>query len=49
MGVEAKSNDVLGVGLELLGDEFSKLFLGDICLAGMEDFQNLKKRLDCGK
>ena len=41
MGVEAEDDDVLGVGLELLGDELRDSFLGDISLAGVEDFQDL--------
>jgi len=41
MGVEAEDDDVLSVSLELLGNEFGDSFLGDISLAGMEDFQDL--------
>jgi len=40
MSVEAESDDVLDISLELLGDEFSNSLVGDISLAGMEDFQD---------
>ena len=41
VGVEAEENDVLNISLELLGNEFTDSFLGDISLAGVEDFQDL--------
>ena len=40
MGVEAEEDDVLSISLEFLGDEFTDSFLGDISLAGVEDFQD---------
>lgn len=46
MGVEAESDDVLLVSLELLGDKFGDSFLGDISLARMDDFQDLSKTLE---
>jgi len=43
MSVEAEANNILGISLEFLGNELSDFFFGDISLAWMKNFQDLKK------